>query len=145
MKLGLVANYTHSVTSFPNNIDFNLDLSLPQQNVFVSNQTFDYNYRYLGNEYTNFQSDQFNNGAILYNKTNEHIPINSQQVYSDLRRSHQSYQIAQQIQRPKQIINVKLSFADKEFKPIFQKYNLFNETAAQNKLEFSKNCINDKI
>ncbi len=83
MKLGLVANYSHTVISYPNSINYNLDLSQQKQQ-----NLFDYN------TYTSFMNNDYN-----------------QQMHT----THQSYQIAQQIQRPKQFIKVKLTFAEKEF------------------------------
>jgi dsRNA-specific ribonuclease len=87
MKLGLVANYSHTVISYPNSINYNLDLSQQKQQ-----NLFDYN------TYTSFMNNQFNSTS-------------NQQMHTP----HQSYQIAQQIQRPKQFIKVKLTFAEKEF------------------------------
>ena len=49
MKLGLVANYSHTVISYPNSINYNLDLSQQKQQ-----NLFDFN------TYTSFMNNQYN-------------------------------------------------------------------------------------
>ena len=140
MKLGLVANYNHSVSNYANSINYNLDLTQQQQSIY-GNQPFDYN------NYTSFMSSEYKpfkyQPAQIYNNGDGSLKSDgSSQLeqprhhFTDMRRSHQSYQIAQQIQRPKQIINVKLTFANKEFKGQGITLQLAKHDAASKALEY---------
>lgn len=91
----------------------------------------------MNNEYKPFRYQP----AQIYSNGNakpENSNTNEQSFhhFNEMRRSHQSYQIAQQIQRPKQIINVKLMFANKEFKGQGITLQLAKHDAADKALEY---------
>jgi hypothetical protein len=139
MKLGLVANYNHSVSNYANSVNYNLDLTQQQHSIYGS-QPFDYNNytSFMNSEYKPFkyQPTQIYNSGSSCKSENLSQLEQPRHYFTDMRRSHQSYQIAQQIQRPKQIINVKLTFANKEFKGQGITLQLAKHDAASKALEY---------
>lgn len=177
MKLGLVANYTHSISSFSSNIDFNsIDLSASntkiQSSLYTSSNDFSNNYtNFMTNEYkpfkypppqiyagkistvgdyihnyknqsSNFMSDKSfgNNNMQYFNDGNRIRPQQQNQAllfnprYPLKHNYYPMHQMGQQV--PKQLISVKLTFADKEFHGKGLTLQLAKHDAADKALEY---------
>ena len=190
MKLGLVANYTHSISSFTDHVDYKHDFAAQpvyqqgnnnnnknnnyQQQLFA-NQSFDFAHNhtnFMSNEYKPFK---YQSGPLYAGNTMpDYLNVYNKQVNSFMHESfpatsskqlfagrpafvyarhpkpqpyhamlpHMAPPPPQPLQQPKQMIHVKLDFANKQFNGKGVTLQQAKHDAANQALEYFTNADN---
>ena len=186
MKLGLVANYTHSISSFTDHIDYKHDLATPtvyqqgnnnnkyqqqQQQQLFATQSFDFAHNHTNFMSTEYKPFKYQSGPLypgnnmpdylnVYNNKqvnsfmHENFPPTSKQLFAArpafvYARHPKPYHPMlphmlppplQPPQLPKQMIHVKLDFANKQFNGKGVTLQQAKHDAANQALEYFTNA-----